>query len=89
MGNSQGLTQETLKGRDGLFSSEGPSPIRRVETGRKDHAADRVGEGERSEWRRDKSGGTLPWEVREEVWGAQGHSEAVSRALAQTWDTWI
>lgn len=42
------------------------------------HVVDRVGEDERSEWRRDQSGKTLPWEVEERK---QRHLEAVSRAL--------
>lgn len=47
------------------------------------HAGDRVGEDERSEWRRDQSGKTLPWEVEERK---QRHLETVSRALLHTGD---
>lgn len=47
------------------------------------HAVDRVGEDERSEWRRDQSGKTLPWEVEERK---QRHLETVSRALLHTGD---
>lgn len=41
------------------------------------HAVDRVEEDERSEWRRDQSGKTLPWEAEE---SKQRHLETVSRA---------
>lgn len=50
-------------------------------------AVDRVGEDERSEWRRDQSGKTLRWEVEERK---QRHLETVSRALLHTGDpSWI